>query len=272
MSCVLKYGLAVERATSPTARLSRSAGAPRPVLNALKEQVMKRLAVVALASALPFTFPVRPAYGSALQRAPITERAGVIASDNWSGYVLLGKFTSVKGTFNVPSITGSGMVAQWVGIDGVDDDALIQAGIIETGGASTYAWWAISPSTTVDISWMKISPGDQVTVSIRKVQGTSWHIAIWDQATEQFFDQDFTYSGPHTSAEWVVEAPTFLGDISTVTPFGFVRFSDLAAGGRAVLWRSVWMVQDGAVQMVPSSAPSVRELMADGFVVACVAS
>src|ERR1700678_98156 len=59
----------------------------------------------------------------------------VEASGNWSGYVLTGKYAEVKGTFTVPSVPSpTGVAAEWVGIDGVSNEDLIQAGVSESGG------------------------------------------------------------------------------------------------------------------------------------------
>ena len=57
---------------------------------------------------------------------------------NWSGYALGGgNFTAVTGTFNVPAPLGSTSCMEetsiWVGIDGVYNQDLLQAGITESG-------------------------------------------------------------------------------------------------------------------------------------------
>ncbi|HZC30151.1 MAG TPA: G1 family glutamic endopeptidase, partial [Gaiellaceae bacterium] len=82
-------------------------------------------------------------------------------SDNWSGYYLTGSnFTAVSSTFNVPSVQSSDPsmdTAEWVGIDGVDNSNLIQAGVAEDNG-KTYAWWEILPAPETPISSLIVSP------------------------------------------------------------------------------------------------------------------
>jgi hypothetical protein len=70
-------------------------------------------------------------------------------SSNWAGAVLIGSgFTSVTGTFEVPTPTTEGSGAAWVGIDGdTNPSAILQAGVEWTlsDGAVTYnAWYEVS--------------------------------------------------------------------------------------------------------------------------------
>ena len=63
-----------------------------------------------------------------------------MATRNWSGYSLAGSgFTPVTGTFNVPAPFRSASCLEetsvWVGVDGVDNHDLLQAGIAEAGFA-----------------------------------------------------------------------------------------------------------------------------------------
>ncbi len=61
-----------------------------------------------------------------------------ISSLNWSGYALAGSdFTGVTGTFNVPVTSGPAscveQTAVWVGVDGLRNHDLLQAGVSESG-------------------------------------------------------------------------------------------------------------------------------------------
>jgi hypothetical protein len=190
----------------------------------------------------------------------------VVPSSNWSGYVLTGKFTEAHGTFTVPTVeTGGGALAEWVGVDGYDNSDLIQAGVSEQGGLD-YAWWEILPSVSVPIWRMKVSPGDQITVGARRYSGDEWVIDILDRSTLQFFFQQFKYNGPASSVEWIVEAPTSLfSGQEQVLPYDGVQFSGLTYTGNAVDYHDAWMVQGGSVQSLPSTLPSTRVLVANGF-------
>ncbi len=83
---------------------------------------------------------------------------------NWSGYAATGgPFTSVSGTFTVSTLTDgtpqSGVMSEWVGIDGLGGSSgsqdLIQAGIMESmlpcEGSATEANWQLQPRRVLDL-------------------------------------------------------------------------------------------------------------------------
>jgi hypothetical protein len=126
-----------------------------------------------------------------------------------------GPFDSVRGTFNIPNLYAAPLqaeVAEWVGIDGVDNGSLIQAGVDETYDPQTnkvivQPWWEILPAPPFTIP-MRVAPGDQVTVTIWQLSGQDWVIQLVDDTSGQRFQIERTYTGPATSAEWIVEAAT----------------------------------------------------------------
>ena len=194
-------------------------------------------------------------------------------SENWAGYSFGGgPFTTVSGTFNVPNIVpGSGdtVTSEWVGIDGVSDTSLIQAGATEeydptTGAVDFWAWWEIIPDAATPVS-MTVSAGDRVSVAIAQVSGSSWSIAITDLTTGEQFTTTQTYTGPGQSAEWIVEAPT-AGSTGTEETLGsydpVVTFGGLAATGSETSISQDVMIQGCATVSVPSALDS------NGFAVA----
>jgi hypothetical protein len=194
-------------------------------------------------------------------------------SENWSGYtVQSGPYTAVSGTFVVPSLTSpeqaNTYMSEWVGIDGVTNEDLIQAGIqetpvdVETGTFSVQAWWEILPAPETIINSLTVSPGDLVTVTIDKVSETEWDIQLTDNKTGTFSTEQ-PYSGPGTSAEWIVEAPEVNGEIAPLAKYApDVKFSALATTGTENTFTEWVMVQNG----VQVSTPSV--LNSEGFYVA----
>jgi Peptidase A4 family/Putative Ig domain len=195
-------------------------------------------------------------------------------SDNWSGYFETGgPFTSVTGTFNVPSLAASGTTtdtSEWVGIDGVGDQSLIQAGVNELYDPSTnlvnvQAWWEIIPAPATPIFTLGVVPGNTVTVTISELSAGLWAITVTDDTTGQTFTTDQSYSGPAQSAEWIVEAPTLIaaGTVFTLGNYSpAVTFSNLGTIGTPTSLYGVVMVQNG----VPVSMPSA--LVPAGFTVA----
>jgi peptidase A4-like protein len=186
---------------------------------------------------------------------------------NWSGYQMTGgPFWGVKGTFNVPSLAAASSdtdTSEWVGIDGVLNTSLIQAGVDERYSAATNqfdvtAWWEILPAPAIDIP-LPVTPGDQVTVVIGQAPGAQgpgqpWLIGITDETNGQQWATELPYSGPATSVEWVVEAPTSL--LRGLESLGMyapnVTFSDVGFGGTPGPITRLEMVQGGQVVSIPS--------------------
>ena len=180
---------------------------------------------------------------------------------NWSGYALAGNgFTGVTGTFNVPAPLKSASCLEetsvWVGIDGLHNHDLLQAGVAERGftvprrrtqttwpapgvapllcggRAQIYAWWEDLPSGPVQVA-LPVRVGDRVTVSIFKMSPGWWALALHDLTAKQSFFLAQRYDGPQTSVEWVVEAPDVMGLTRDPVPFSTVGFHDLDADGDA---------------------------------------
>ena len=204
--------------------------------------------------------------------------AQVIHTSNWSGYIAAsGTFTAATGTFTVPSLQAgtpsTDALGEWVGIDGFSDQSLIQAGVYEHPDPANpnlfllSPWWEILPAPQTDITSVAVQPGDQVTVTIAEVSGSEWDISLLDDTNGQSFTTYQTYTGPGSSAEWIVEAPTnVIGGQSIqsiLAPYSpAVTFTNLRINGEnAALYKDV-MVQNGVIVSDPSP------LTANGFAVA----
>ena len=179
------------------------------------------------------------------------------ASGNWSGYAVSQTspsglpcvpasgqtYTSVSGTWTVPTVTGSrfgqSFSAAWTGIDGFTNSSLIQAGTEQdfySGSAHYTAWWEILPAAETPISSITVEPGDSVTVAIAKVSGTQWSITLTDNGkaghpAQAPFTTTESYSGPGASAEWILEAPEVNGRIATLAQYGSTAFDLGTADG-----------------------------------------
>jgi len=232
-----------------------------------------------------YTFtPTRTAYYRAYSYATgqlsAPARGVVVVGGLWSGYVVGdGPYTAVTGTFTVPNLVVSSTetaMAEWVGIDGVGvgpNTPLIQAGVLEqtvpgTNAVKYRAWWEVLPDdpTTVHIPWGQVSvlPGHRVTVTIWQVSGPSWGITLTDDTTGQNYTRVRTYTGPHQSAEWIVEAPvnTTAGSVYTLGHYvPDVTFSNARFIGPRTLTEGLSIVQGGATVSVSSA------LSADSFTV-----
>jgi len=98
--------------------------------------------------------PVLPSRGPA-GTAESMESNGFQTAENWSGYALSGStYTAVTGCWTVPTVTytsGDTYSSDWIGIDGDNNDDLIQTGTEQDwsggveGPAQYSAWWEILP-------------------------------------------------------------------------------------------------------------------------------
>ncbi len=196
----------------------------------------------------------------------------IYGSENWSGYALQGSaLNGAQGTFNVPNLSatpGESDVSEWVGVDGFTNTDAIQAGVHEIydpvgNDEIVYPWWEILPAPETQIPSMTVRPGDSVSVQVRQVAGTLWQIAVLDNTTSQSFTTDQPYTGPETSAEWIVEAPSINGTPATLGVYSpAITFTGLAAAGNRVRLNELVLVQNGAIVSSPSA------LDANGFSVA----
>jgi len=112
--------------------------------------------------------------------------------------------------------------ATWIGIDGFSNSSLIQAGTEQDyyNGAPHYAvWWTTSANGFYEqpISHV-VYAGDPISAKIISAGSGNWTITLSD-SSGQFFSKTLTYSGPGTSAEWIVEAPGVNGRQSTIANY-----------------------------------------------------
>lgn len=158
------------------------------------------------------------------------------SSSNWSGYAASGgTFTSVTGTWTVPTVAGTtaGADATWVGIGGLTTSDLIQAGTqaqVDGSGAVQYSSWIeMLPAASQRVP-LSVTAGDSVTVTIAQQSGNDWLIAMKNNSTGGTYNITVQYSSSNSSAEWVQEAPSIGRGLVPLDEFGTVQFS----GGTAV--------------------------------------
>ncbi len=198
----------------------------------------------------------------------------VFTSANWAGYAVgSGPFTKVSGTFNVPGIGAEPVstdVSEWVGVDGITNSSLIQAGINEEYSNSNNqvqitAWWEILPAASTTITSLDVSPGDSVTVSLQQLSAAEWAITVADNSTAHTFTTEQQYSGPQASAEWIVEAPLVNSGEAVLAPYyPDVTFSSLSTSGPVNSADLFAMVQNGSQVATPSLADASGVTVAYG--------
>lgn len=232
-----------------------------------------------------FTFTVRvtdssPARQSAT--AQLTLLAGSGAA-NWSGYVDTGNYTEVAGTFVVPTTLGAAQgpattcpsvcpsVAQWVGLDGLTNSQMVQAGVEEqsvSGSVTITPYWEILPSNPVTIP-ITVSGGDKITVTIFEASTDEWAIALDDDTTGQLFRTLQAYSGPATTADFVVEAPsaTVGGAVLPLASYKpATNFTNLQTVGTTSATAAIVLVQGGVQVSTPSVITPIGFAVAYGSI------
>jgi hypothetical protein len=181
-------------------------------------------------------------------------------TENWSGFAVANfqtgqLYTSAFGTWQVPAATyvpfnGTSnweYLSNWVGIGGYCensnctsvDNTLIQLGtgaaVVNSGGASYYAWYELYPASAVSTPY-SVKAGDIVTASLQCtaacVPGTSqtWVLSMSDETSEWKWSETFRFQTGMGSAEWVVEAPYSSG-ILPLADYTQANFDPVSANG-----------------------------------------
>lgn len=194
-------------------------------------------------------------------------------SSNWSGYAVTNKapYNSITGQWVVPKVNPSSQSAYssaWIGIDGFNNNSLIQTGTAHdyiNGSAHYYAWWEILPAAVTKIPH-PVSPGDRMHAEIRNLGNSLWSITLINNTKRWTFRIIQSYSGPQESAEWIVEAPSINGQTARLANYGKVTFDKASVnGGNPMLMKA-----NGGVmiqQNVQVSTPSAPDKDKDGFAV-----
>jgi Peptidase A4 family len=178
------------------------------------------------------TTPTTPATSS-------TGVSSVTPTGNWAGYTVeAGNVTAVHAAWVVPAATAppsTGFSATWVGIGGVSEESLIQAGTegdIEDGVPSYYAWVEGLPGGTIGIPprRLAVNPGDVFAVTITNTGGDNWTLALENRTTGQQVTIAATYTSCKCSADWIEELPEINGsDNAPLANFGVASFTEATA-------------------------------------------
>ncbi len=163
-----------------------------------------------------------------------------VVSLTWSGYVAASDFSNprpqvigVNASWIVPSVNvsmGDTYSSAWIGIGGQFDSSLIQLGTEHdsvNGQEKFSAWYEMLPDYAIIIP-MNISEGDLILASINLIDSDSdlWLLQLTDYSNGEGFSQSFVYNSTRLSAEWIVERPTLNSQISLLSNFGGLTFTD----------------------------------------------
>jgi hypothetical protein len=164
-------------------------------------------------------------------------------SQNWAGYVLTPQefgfnkqVLMVNGTFTVPYVYHTSLsdienTSIWLGIDGYQNNNLIQTGVDcqnADGTSICYPWYELIPSKSTTITNFTVKPGDTILAQITLINATHslWNIYLADLSNGGHFSINVYYPTLMSSAEWVVEAPELNNIYSPLPSFSTVQFND----------------------------------------------
>jgi len=174
-----------------------------------------------------------------------------VASLNWSGFAVVdankpfASGTTVFGEYIVPIAQqafgtcngGWDYSAEWVGLDGVMSNDVLQAGIEDDAFCSgsskkTFykSWFEWFPNPSFRIKNLVIKPGNVVGVAVWNTSPTQANALIIDYTTQKAVSVAFNAPNGTVltgdSVEWIVERPEVNGTLATLTnyvadPFNF---------------------------------------------------
>jgi|SRR6516162_1237821 hypothetical protein len=175
-----------------------------------------------------------------------------LSSNNWSGGVLFdgAPFDGIIGSWTVPSVlppaTGDGdwWAVAFVGLDGCNSDNVLQAGTSQhvnrnNGQITTeyFSWYNWFPNRWTQINSLPVHPGDTVSVSVR-------YLGITDGVENGLVSLINLSTGVSTTihitpppgitfkgncAEWILERPSFNGQLANLPEYGHVAFTNCVA-------------------------------------------
>jgi Peptidase A4 family len=218
-----------------------------------------------------------------------------IGSFNWSGWAQGGagaKYQSVVDTWKVPtvntSISGTQYSSDWVGIGGLNDGTLVQAGTEadHIGGSAFYqAWTEVLPAAEDPLT-LAVHPGDKIKTSVKLVSGV-WHMKVKDVTTGKSAGRTATQASAgssEASVEAIHERPciadgcTSVSDLATLTTTTNVTFDPGKYGTTSTANKPLMTANGGAtvdqILMLNNAdtaviaTPSKPDSDNDGFTVA----
>jgi hypothetical protein len=213
-------------------------------------------------------------------------------STNWSGYAQSttkkGTFTAAKDFWTVPTVntskSGDQFSSDWIGIDGFNNDTLVQDGTEadNIGGTAHYdAWTEIIPASEVVITGLTIKPGNKMEGLVEETKAGTWKMTVFDLTTGKSGGRTVKYTTAGESVEAIHERPEVGGSLATLATTNNVTLDpgslSTAAPGTQT-WKPLLKVVSGAtlneIFMVANSgtpviaSPSGPDSDSDGFTVA----
>lgn len=210
---------------------------------------------------------------------------------NWSGYVAVtslgnpkkGSVSSVIGSWTVPTLhptLDNSYSSIWVGIDGYNNGTVEQIGTEHDWvfgiGQENYVWFEMYPRGMYQLIGFPVNNGDVMGAEVSYMSRNTFNLSVinYTQGVYTVIPKRYTQaSAQRSSAEWIVEAPYYLG-VLPLANFNTVTFANCEAminGKVGTIGSKLWMndpltmkTTTSAIKAVPSSLTP----KGDGFSIA----
>jgi Peptidase A4 family len=180
-----------------------------------------------------------------------------------------GSVSDVKASWIVPDLTcdwRSSYSSIWAGIDGYQSATVEQIGTESDcyhGQASNFAWFEIYPGDIVPLNF-SVRVGDHISAEVKYLGSDQFKLIIQDET--RLFQTIQLVSANRSSAEWIVEAPSYYNYVLPLANFVDARISHAQAtiNGHAgtpidKAWQNdplTMVTWYGAIKAYPSSVGS----------------
>ncbi|KAF2119136.1 peptidase G1 [Lophiotrema nucula] len=148
-------------------------------------------------------------------------------------------FSSVTGTFTIPSLSGPDRLSIWVAIgDTLNQDYVLQGGVkYDNSTLSTFANWfpKNATDTTAEVG---VKTNDVITITVSVMDGMPEMGTVVIENRSQNKTTTQTLDAPANinpskltalAADWFVQAYQMAGELVQVPSFGTVNFTDVSA-------------------------------------------
>lgn len=178
------------------------------------------------------------------QQSPAPATASINATSlNWAGVVQQGPVEkSVQASWQVPAFAAAATnphsaVAEWVGLGGLQANALIQVGTITSpnsqGQAVTTVFWESLPGSAMQIA--QVAPGTVVAAKIIPAGLNRWRLQLRVKGSSAPLINKIVTVTPRqaraieSSADWITEAPTTNNGVAPLAPVAATTMTQVRA-------------------------------------------
>jgi hypothetical protein len=183
--------------------------------------------------------------GRSGQPVAVTSSPGTVnaTSLNWAGVVQQGQTEkSIQASWKVPSLSAgatnpNSAVAEWIGLGGMQSNALIQVGTItspnDEGQAASTVFWENLPGNAVQLA--PVPTGSIINAKITPAGQDAWRLWLSVRGESSPLVDKVVAVTPQkaraieSSADWITEAPTTSNGVAPLAPIAATTMTQVRA-------------------------------------------